>query len=64
MSCRTHVENTLQTIDGITSARVNLENEEAIIQMASPISTATLQDALPKKYTITERQNEHNIGEL
>ncbi len=54
--CRNHVEQTLSAVEGVTNASVNLENEEAIIEMESHILTDTFQKALPEKYTITKKQ--------
>ncbi|MAZ28599.1 MAG: heavy metal transporter [Cytophagaceae bacterium] len=53
--CRTSVENKLNAIDGVEHADVNLENSEATIKMHHHIETATLQKALPEKYTVTEK---------
>ncbi|WP_213521992.1 heavy metal translocating P-type ATPase [Nonlabens sp.] len=44
--CRSHVEKTLSEVDGVSNASVNLEKEEAIIEMESHIPIATFQEAL------------------
>lgn len=54
--CRTQVENTLNEIDGVKTATVDLKNETAVIEMSRPINTETLQKALPKKYSISIQQ--------
>ncbi|MBT0607305.1 heavy-metal-associated domain-containing protein [Aequorivita echinoideorum] len=58
--CRTSVENKLSEIDGITSVSVNLEKAEAEVVMKEHISLKTLQNALPPKYSISEKR-ETNI---
>ena len=44
--CRSHVEKTLSEVDGVSNASVNLQKEEAIIEMESHIPIATFQEAL------------------
>ena len=44
--CRTHVENTLKNIKGVTDATVNLEKAEAEIEMKSHIKLRVFQKAL------------------
>ena len=53
--CRTHVENTLQKVEGVVHATVNLEKSEAEIEMDSHIPIDTFKNALAKgggHYTI------------
>ena len=52
-SCKASVENSLNGLDEVTNAVVNLEKEEAIVTMNSPIEVETLQKVLPSKYTIS-----------
>ncbi len=44
--CRTHVEQTLANVKGVTNATVNLEKAEAILEMDKKISLKTLQKAM------------------
>jgi len=44
--CRSHVEKTLSEVEGVSNARVNLEQEEATIEMESHIPIETFQKAL------------------
>src|SRR5690554_1670189 len=44
--CRTHVEETLSKVKGVSKATVDLEKAEAIIEMASHIPLETFQEAL------------------
>lgn len=44
--CRSHVEETLSKVEGVSKATVSLENAEAIIEMKSHISLASFQEAL------------------
>lgn len=53
--CRSQVEKILNAIDNITSATVDLEQSEAVIDASSLPDLQTLQAALPKKYTIQEQ---------
>ncbi|WOI21653.1 heavy-metal-associated domain-containing protein [Nonlabens ulvanivorans] len=51
--CRADVENKLNNIDDVDHATVTLENEQAVINMASHISLDTFQHALSPKYHIS-----------
>lgn len=44
--CRSHVEELLNSVEGVSKATVNLEKEEAIVEMDNNISLQTLQKAL------------------
>jgi Cu2+-exporting ATPase len=44
--CRSHVEKTLSEVEGVSNARVNLEQEEAIIETESHIPIETFQKVL------------------
>ena len=58
--CRSHVEEILSTVEGVSHTAVNLEKAEAIIEMGSNISLETFQNALKNdggRYSI------HNLGE-
>jgi cation transport ATPase len=57
--CRTSVEDKLNAIDGVKKATVHLENGEATIEMKHHISVNTLQEALPNKYSISEKKEHH-----
>src|SRR5690606_18398727 len=46
--CRSHVEETLKQVAGVTEVSVDLEKAEAVISMASHIEIETLQNALQK----------------
>ena len=48
MGCRSHVEKTLENIDGVESANVDLHKAEAILEMAELISIETLKAELEK----------------
>lgn len=56
-SCKASVEKKLGEIENINSVYVNLEKEEAEIEMKKHISIEDLQDALPKKYIITQKES-------
>ncbi len=44
--CRTHVEELLNSVEGVSKATVNLEKEEAVVEMDDKTSLQTLQKAL------------------
>jgi len=58
--CRTHVEETLSKVEGVSKATVNLEKAEATIEMASHIPIETFKEALKKD---GDRYSIHNQGE-
>jgi len=47
--CRSHVEQTLSKVDGVTNASVDLEKAEATIEMQSHIPIETFQNVLEKE---------------
>lgn len=55
-ACRASVEKSLNALDAVTDVNVNLEKGEAEIKMTSHIPTVQLQNALPDKYTIKEKE--------
>ncbi len=61
--CRNHVEQTLSKVKGVTNASVNLEKEEATIEMESHISIETFQKALKEDggtYSIHKSGEHHH----
>lgn len=60
--CRKHVEESLNAISGVLSAIVDLVNKEAIVEMEHHIETNTLQQALGKKYSITEKPSSSKVS--
>ncbi|MFN0729984.1 heavy metal translocating P-type ATPase [Polaribacter gochangensis] len=63
--CRSHVEEILSKVDGVSSATVNLEKAEATIKMEAHIAIETFQDALKNdggRYSI-HKQGEHHHHE-
>jgi Cu2+-exporting ATPase len=58
--CRSHVEETLSKVKGVSDALVNLEKAEVTIEMAAHIPIETFQEALKKD---GGRYNIHNVGE-
>lgn len=66
-SCKALVEKKLTEIENIKSVSVNLEKQEAEIKMKKHISVKDLQNALPEKYTITEKESRtinHTISDF
>ena len=61
--CRTHVENTLSKVKGVTQASVDLEKAEATIEMESHIPIETFQEALKQdggSYSIHKPGEHHH----
>lgn len=56
MSCRSHVEKALSNVPGVSTASVNLDKEEAVIEMTKHLSLDTLQKSLSgTSYSIAEQ---------
>lgn len=61
--CRTHVEETLSKVEGVTNATVNLEKAEATIEMQSHIPIEKFQEALKTnggQYSIHQNGEHHH----
>jgi cation transport ATPase len=58
--CKAKVENVLQDLDYVDDAKVNLELGEVAVTMSQHIATSVLQNALPEKYKLSEKQ-ERNV---
>lgn len=54
-SCKASVQKSLENIEDVTNVEVNLEKGEAEVSMNKHISTELLQNALPEKYTLSEK---------
>tara|TARA_R110002012_G_scaffold321809_1_gene551523 strand:- start:25524 stop:26243 length:720 start_codon:yes stop_codon:yes gene_type:complete len=61
--CKKSVEESLLKLDAVESVRVNLEAQEAVITMNKHLETPKLQQALPDKFTISEKQ-ENNVFQI
>jgi len=64
--CRSHVEETLSKVKGVSKASVNLEKAEATIEMEQHISLETFQKALKDdggKYSIHNQEDHHHHSE-
>ena len=55
-SCKASVEKSLNDLDEVKNAEVNLDNEEAIISLNNHIEVEKLQKALSSKYTISKKE--------
>lgn len=53
-NCKASVEKNLEELEHVTNVSVNLEKSEAEVTMKQHIETATLKNALPEKYTLSE----------
>ncbi len=61
--CRSSVEDKLNAIEDVLKASVNLEKAEAVLEMSSYRSAKELQDVLPDKYAVFEK-NKPNMANL
>lgn len=64
--CRSHVEQTLSKVEGVSKASVNLETSEATIEMTSHIPLETFQEALKNdggRYSIHQHGETHHHSE-
>jgi len=57
--CKTSVEKHLKALPNVSNALVHLEQEQVEIEMSKHISTETLQNALPTKFLISEKQQQN-----
>jgi heavy metal translocating P-type ATPase len=60
--CRSHVEETLVKVEGVSKVSVNLEKAEAIIEMETHIAIETFQETLKKdggRYSIHKLGSQH-----
>lgn len=57
-SCQSSVTNAIINVEGITTVNVNLEKNQALVEMNKHIPIEELQDALPSKYTIAEKHEQ------
>jgi cation transport ATPase len=55
--CKERIQKILNEFDEITNVFVDLENGKVVITMNSLIEIQTLQKALPKKYSLSEKEN-------
>ncbi|WP_370477085.1 heavy metal translocating P-type ATPase [Tamlana flava] len=64
--CRSHVEETLSKVDGVSNATVSLEKAEATIEMENHIPLETFQKALKEdggRYSIHKQGEHHHHSE-
>ncbi|AUC83468.1 heavy metal-associated domain-containing protein [Lacinutrix sp. Bg11-31] len=57
--CKASVEKHLNALPNIINTSVNLEKGEATIEMSQHVSTEILKEALPEKFSISEKQIEN-----
>lgn len=61
--CKKSVEESLLKLDAVESVQVSLEAQDAVITMNKHLETPKLQQALPDKFTISEKQ-ENNVFQI
>ena len=57
--CKASVEKHLNDLPNVINALVNLEEKDVVVETSQHVSTKTLQDALPEKFSIIEKQQEN-----
>ncbi|MEZ4874211.1 MAG: cation transporter [Flavobacteriaceae bacterium] len=57
--CKKSVTEKLSAVEGVTSVAVHLEKGEATLAMEHHIPTKVLQEALPQKYTLSEKKSQN-----
>lgn len=57
--CKSSLEKALLSINHVESVAIDLERSEANITLSSPIATEILQQAIPEKFTISEKDNQN-----
>ena len=57
--CKASVEKHLNALPNVINAIVNLEKEEVTVEMSQHVSTKTLKEALPEKFSISEKQQKN-----
>jgi len=57
--CKASVEKHLKALPNITQATVDLEAQEVTVEMSQYISIISLQEALPEKFLISEKEQEN-----
>jgi Cu2+-exporting ATPase len=65
--CRSHVEETLSKVEGVSKATVDLEKAEATVEMEFHIPIKTFQEALKKdgdRYSIHKQGKQHRHSEV
>ncbi|WP_159946545.1 heavy-metal-associated domain-containing protein [Polaribacter septentrionalilitoris] len=62
--CRSSVHKSLSELENIEKVTVNLEQEEATINMSSHVSIEILQNALPEKFTIAKKKEKKKIPDV
>lgn len=58
-NCKASVEQYLSKVDHVTEVTVNLEKGEALVTMDQHVDTQLLKKALPKKYSLSEKQEKN-----
>jgi cation transport ATPase len=58
-NCKASVEQYLSKVDHVTEVTVNLEKGEAVVTMHKHVDTQLLKNALPEKYSLSEKQEKN-----
>ncbi|WP_452219511.1 heavy-metal-associated domain-containing protein [Lacinutrix salivirga] len=58
-NCKASVEKHLKALPNITNATVNLDASEVTLEMSQHVKTKALQEALPEKYTLSEKEEKN-----
>ena len=58
-NCKATVQDSLSQVENVTNVEVSLENQEATITMDKHVELGTLEEALPSKYTISQKEEKN-----
>ncbi len=58
-NCKTTVQDSLSQVENVTNVEVSLENQEATITMDKHVELGKLEEVLPSKYTISQKEEKN-----
>jgi copper chaperone CopZ len=58
-NCKATVQDSLSQVENVTNVEVSLENQEATITMDKHVELGKLEEALPSKYTISQKEEKN-----
>lgn len=58
-NCKATVQDSLSKVENVTNVVVSLENQEATITMDKHVDLGKLEEALPSKYTISQKEEKN-----
>lgn len=58
-NCKATVQDSLRQVENVTNVEVSLENQEATITMDKHVELGKLEEVLPSKYTISQKEEKN-----